>query len=168
MICLCSILIVSFTDLAVPWGRWFFSPLYPQQPVHYVALAFGKHLLNKLSHTQIGMTFLHCWGWDYGRIGKVRESCSFPLCIPSVSPTLPTSPTHIQRNLSSWDNFNLVVKPFTKPLVFIFLLDPVIELNSVVVGLVCGKPCGGVGLASVIKKQSSLFLRLYKIISYLG
>lgn len=75
---------------------------------------------------------------------------------------------HIQRNLSSCDNSNLVVKPFIKPLVLIFLLDPVIELNSVVVGIVSGKPCRGVGLVSIIKKQSSLFLCLYKIVSYLG
>lgn len=37
------------------------------------------------------------------------------------------------------------------------------ELNSVVVDLICGKPCRGVGQICVINKHSCLLLCLYEI-----
>ena len=61
-------------------------------------------------------------------------------------------------------NFNLVGKPFIKPLVLMLLLEHFIEeLNSVVVDLICGKPCRGVGQICVINKHSCLLLCLYEI-----
>lgn len=89
--------------------------------------------------------------------------------IPFVFPTLPTPPTQRIFVLNEIVNFNLVGKAFIKPLVLMLLLEHFIEeLNSVVVDLICGKPCRGVGQICVINKQSCLLLCLFEIIYLTG
>ena len=86
--------------------------------------------------------------------------------IPFVFPTLPTAPTQRIFVLNEIVNFNLVGKAFIKPLVLMLLLEHFI--NSVVVDLICGKPCRGVGHICVINKQSCLLLCLFEIFYLTG